>query len=234
MDKMNEDLKVPQCVGIIMDGNRRWAKAKGMLALKGHHEGGETLKKIVKTAKDLGIKHVIFFTFSTENWKRGEEEVSYLLDLIGNFITKDLETFNKEGGILHFAGDLSKFSPELQKSLSEAKEKTRNNTGPHFYFALNYGGRAEILSAVKKIVAEAPNESEITEEYFGKYLQTEDMPDPDIIIRTSGEMRLSGFLPWQGVYSELFFTKTLWPDFGEEEFKQIIKEYSSRERRIGK
>ncbi len=234
MDKMNEEAKVPNCVGIIMDGNRRWAKAKGMLALKGHHEGGETLKKIVKSVKDLGIKHVIFFTFSTENWKRGEEEVSYLLNLIGDFIVKDFEAFNKEGGILHFVGDLSRFPPKLQQSLQDTKEKTKNNTGPHVYFALNYGGRAEILSAVKQIVKENPNTEDINEEYFAKHLQTDDMPDPDIIIRTSGEMRLSGFLPWQGVYSELFFTKTLWPDFSEEEFKQIIKEYSSRERRIGK
>lgn len=231
---MNEESKVPNCVGIIMDGNRRWAKARSLLALKGHHEGGQTLKKIVKVAKDIGIKHIIFFTFSTENWKRPPEEVSYLLSLIGDFIKKDFDAFHIEGGVLHFAGDLSTFSPELQQTLAEAKEKTKNNTGPHVYFALNYGGRQEILSAVKEIVKESPNVEDITEDYFAKHLQTEDMPDPDIIIRTSGEMRLSGFLPWQGVYSELFFTKTLWPDFTPEEFKQIIEEYGSRERRIGK
>lgn len=231
---MNEDTKVPSCVGIIMDGNRRWAKAQGLLALKGHHAGGETLKKIVRTAKDIGIKHIIFFTFSTENWNRSPEEVSYLLNLIGEFITNDFAAFNEEGGVLHFAGDLSKFSPELRQKLLDAKEKTKNNTGPHVYFALNYGGRQEILSAVKSIVQENPKPEEITEEYFAKHLQTEEMPDPDLIIRTSGEMRLSGFLPWQGVYSELFFTKTLWPDFTPEEFKSIIGEYGNRERRIGK
>ncbi len=225
-----------------MDGNRRWARGKGMLALMGHREGGETLKKIVRVAKDVGIKHIIFYTFSTENWKRSEEEVSYLLNLIGEYLGSELGHFMEEGGVLHYVGDLSKFSPELQKVLSDSVEKTKNNVGPHVYFALNYGGRQEILSAVKKILKEKIAENsqnnlkpeEITEEYFAKHLQTGDMPDPDIIIRTSGEMRLSGFLPWQGVYSELFFTDTLWPDFSKEEFQKIIEEYNNRERRIGK
>lgn len=231
---MTVENKIPNCVGIIMDGNRRWAKAQGMLALKGHHAGGETLKKVVQFARDAGVKHIIFFTFSTENWNRSEEEVSYLISLIGVFLEKELEYFNKEGGVLHCVGDMSRFSEDLQKKLKSAEEKTTRNSGPHVYFALNYGGRAEILSAVKKIVEKNPKAEEVTEEYFGKHLQTDDMPDPDIIIRTSGEMRLSGFLPWQGVYSELFFTKTLWPDFSKEEFMKILEEYSNRERRIGK
>lgn len=231
---MSENLKIPNCVGIIMDGNRRWAKAKGMLALKGHHEGGETLKKVVGFVKDLGIKHVIFYTFSTENWKRTEEEVNYLINLIGEFLTTELEHFHKEGGVLRCVGDMSKFSEELQKSIKYAEEYTKNNPGPHVYFALNYGGRQEIISAVKSIVKENPNINDITDEYFEKHLETFPMPDPDIIIRTSGEQRLSGFLPWQGVYSELFFTKTMWPDFSKEEFVKIIEEYSTRERRIGK
>lgn len=235
---MSEKSKVPSCIGIIMDGNRRWAKSRGLPLLEGHRQGGETLKKAVTWVRDSGIKHVIFYTFSTENWKRSDEEVNYLLNLIGEFLSKELEYFHKEGGVLHFAGDLSRFSPELQKTLLDAKEKTKNNSGPHVYFALNYGGRAEILSAVKKIVEENSQgkiqQEEITEEYFGKHLQTDDMPDPDIIVRTSGEMRLSGFLPWQGVYAELFFTKTLWPDFSKEEFTKIIEEYSERERRVGR
>jgi undecaprenyl diphosphate synthase len=231
---MNKDIKVPNSVGIIMDGNRRWAKGKGKMLLEGHSEGGETLKKTVRIAKDLGVKHIIFYTFSTENWNRSEEEVSYLLNLIGVFLKKEIEYFHKEGGRLHYVGDLSRFSESLQLTLKEAEEKTKDNIGLDVYFALNYGGRQEILSAVKKIVAENPKQEEITEEYFAKYLQTGDMPDPDIIIRTSGEERLSGFLPWQGVYSELFFTKTLWPDFSKEEFENILKEYSNRDRRIGK
>ena len=231
---MSEEIKIPNCVGVIMDGNRRWAKSKGMLALKGHHAGGETLKKFIKDIKDLGIKHVIFYTFSTENWNRSEEEVSYLLNLIGEFLNKEFDYFNKEGGVLHYVGDLSRFSPELQKMMSDSTEKTANNSGPHVYFALNYGGRQEILSAVRKIIKENPKVEDITEDYFSSHLQTGEMPDPDIIIRTSGEMRLSGFLPWQGVYSELFFTKTLWPDFSKEEFIKILEEYSLRERRNGK
>lgn len=227
-------MNIPNCVGIIMDGNRRWAKNQGMLALKGHREGGETLKKIVRVAKDIGIKHIIFYTFSTENWNRSEEEVSYLLNLIGEYLSSELDHFIEEGGVLHYVGDISRFSPDLQKVLKESEEKTKNNTGPHVYFALNYGGRQEILSAVKKIVAENPNQDDITEAYFSKHLQTFSMPDPDIIIRTSGEQRLSGFLPWQGVYSELFFTKTLWPDFSKDEFLKIIEEYGERERRLGK
>ncbi len=227
-------MNIPNCVGIIMDGNRRWAKKQGLAVLKGHHAGGQTLKMVVEQARDLGINNIIFYTFSTENWKRSEEEVFYLLDLIGSFIKEELDNFHKEGGILHYAGDLSRFSQDLQKTLIDSVEKTKNNTGPNVYFALNYGGRQEILSAVKKIVENNPNPEEINEEYFSKFLQTYPMPDPDIIIRTSGEMRLSGFLPWQGVYSELFFTETLWPEFSKEEFNSILDEYANRERRIGR
>ncbi len=233
-EKLNDSITLPNCVGIIMDGNRRWAKQKGFQLLEGHSSGGQTLKNTVRWAKELGVKHVIFYTFSTENWNRSNEEVTYLIDLIGSFIKAELENFHKEGGVLHFVGDVTKFSLSLQNIFKESTEKTKDNTGPHIYFALNYGGRQEILSAVKQIVKENPNPEEITEEYFAKHLQTGEMPDPDIIIRTSGEMRLSGFLPWQGVYSELFFTETLWPDFSKEEFEKIIAEYRQRDRRIGK
>lgn len=217
-----------------MDGNRRWALEKGLPIFLGHHAGGETLKKIVDRINDLGISHAIFYTFSSENWNRPEKEVSYLLNLIGEFLEKEFEHFNKKGIVIHCVGDLSRFSSGLQERLRESEEKTRNNPGSHIYFALNYGGRQEILSAVKNIVKENPAIDDITEEYFSRHLQTGRMPDPDLIIRTSGEMRLSGFLPWQGVYSELFFTNTLWPDFSKEEFLKIIQEYANRERRIGK
>lgn len=221
-------------MGIIMDGNRRWAKARGLKAFEGHRAGGKTLKSVVKWAKDAGVEHIIFYTFSTENWNRSEEEVSYLLSLIGEFIEKELEHFNAGGGALHFVGDLSRFSPKLQKLFKESESKTAHNPGPHIYFALNYGGRQEIISAVRKIVSEKPEAEEITDEYFAKHLQTGSMPDPDLIIRTSGEMRLSGFLPWQSVYSELFFTNTLWPDFSKKEFDAILAEFAARERRHGK
>ena len=221
-------------MGIIMDGNRRWAKNKGLPVLQGHRVGGQTLKNVVNWTRDEGIKHLVLYTFSTENWNRSEEEVSYLLNLIGEFIGSELDHFHKEGGVLHFVGDISRFSKSLQKTLTDARDKTTNNPGPHIYFALNYVGRSEMLSAVKKIVSENPTVDDITEEYFAKHLQTDDMPDPDMIIRTSGEMRLSGFLPWQGVYSELFFTETLWPDFSKEEFLKMLEEYSDRDRRHGK
>ncbi len=227
-------MNIPNCVGIIMDGNRRWAKDKGLSPLKGHEAGTKTLKEIVRAGRDAGVQHMIFYTFSTENWNRSEEEVSYLLNLIANFAEKEFDEFHKEGGVIHIVGDKSRFSQKLQKILQEAEEKSKNNPGLHLYFALNYGGRAEILSAVKKIVEENPKSEEITEAYFAKHLQTGDMPDPDIIIRTSGEMRLSGFLPWQAVYSELFFTTVMWPDFSKEEFTKILEEYDARERRMGK
>ena len=231
---MNKETKLPNCVGIIMDGNRRWALERGLSPFLGHRAGGETLKKVVDWINDLGIRHAIFYTFSSENWKRPEREVSYLLNLIGEFLKREFEYFNKKGIVIHCAGDLSRFSAGLQKRLRESEEKTRDNPGAHIYFALNYGGRQEILSAVKNIVMKNPPPDSITEEYFSKHLQTGQMPDPDLIIRTSGEMRLSGFLPWQSVYSELFFTNTLWPDFSKEEFSKIIEEYANRERRIGK
>ncbi len=231
---MNSETKIPECIGIIMDGNRRWAKARGEQTLAGHYAGSQKLKEVASWVKEIGIKHLILFTFSTENWNRAQEEVSYLIKLLGEFLTTELDHFMKEGGVLHCVGDITKFPKDLQEKLSLATEKTKDNPGPHIYFALNYGGRSEILSAVKKIVLENPTPESVTEEYFAKQLQTGDMPDPDIIIRTSGEMRLSGFLPWQGVYSELFFTKTLWPDFSKEELLSIITDFSNRERRIGK
>ncbi len=231
---MSEKIKVPKSIGIIMDGNRRWAKNKGLHVLEGHSAGGQALKDTVRWARDIGVEHIIFYTFSTENWNRSKDEVDYLLNLIGKFMNSELDNFHKEGGVLHYVGDMSRFSSGLQESFKNSEEKTKNNPGPHVYFALNYGGRAEILSAVKKILKENPAEDEITEEYFTQQLQTGGMPDPDIIIRTSGEQRLSGFLPWQGVYSELFFTETLWPDFTKEEFEKIIEEYNERDRRMGK
>ena len=227
-------MKIPNCVGIIMDGNRRWAENNGLSKLEGHRAGADTLKNVSIWSRDAGVKHLILYTFSTENWNRIAEEVSYLLNLIGEMIERELDHFNKENGILHFVGDLSRFSPGLREKLLNASEKTKNNTGLHIYLALNYGGRSEIISAVKKIVSENPKIEDITEDYFSSHLQTYPMPDPDIIVRTSGELRLSGFLPWQTVYSELFFTKTLWPDFSKDEFLSILDEYQKRDIRKGK
>ncbi|MFA5888904.1 MAG: polyprenyl diphosphate synthase [Candidatus Paceibacterota bacterium] len=231
---MSNELKIPNCVGIIMDGNRRWAESKGKPRIEGHRSGGEKLKEVTKWVKEAGINHLVLYTFSNENWNRSPEEVSYMRDLMGKYLTEELSHFNKEGGILRCIGDLSRFPADLQEKLKHVEKETAGNPGPHIYLALSYGGRQEIIHAVKEIVKENPKVEDVTEEYFAKHLQTYPMPDPDIIIRTSGEMRLSGFLPWQGVYSELFFVKTLWPDFSKEEFVKIIEEYGNRDRRIGK
>lgn len=230
---MNEESSVPRCIGLIMDGNRRWAKGKGLPVFEGHRAGGSKLKEVVEWSKECGIQHVIFFTFSTENWNRKLEEVSYLLGLIGEFLTMELDNFHSQGGVLHCVGNIRKFPENLQNIFKNAEEKTKGNSGPHIYFALNYGGREEILNAVRNIVAKNPNPEEITEEYLATHLQTYPMPDPDMIIRTSGEERLSGFLPWQGVYSELFFTETLWPDFSKDEFLGMMRQYTERQRRFG-
>lgn len=231
---MSENIKIPECVGIIMDGNRRWAKEKGLPLMEGHRVGLESLKEIAKFSNEAGIKNLILFTFSTENWNRAKEEVDYLMSLFRIYFEKEINMLAEQNIIVRVAGEMSRFSEDIREIVHKAVEKTKNNTGLILYFALNYGGRTEILSAVKKILKDNPKEEDVTEEYFNKYLQTYPMPDPDIIIRTSGEMRLSGFLPWQGVYSELFFTKTLWPDFSKDEFLSILDEYNERERRMGK
>ncbi|MSU55464.1 MAG: di-trans,poly-cis-decaprenylcistransferase [Candidatus Taylorbacteria bacterium] len=221
----------PKSIGIIMDGNRRWAKAKGLPTLEGHRRGYDKLKDVMGWAKTFGIDYVTVFAFSTENWNRTAEEVAYLMDLIRWILTTELQVIKKEGYRVKIAGDIKRFSPELQVLMKKAEEETDKLPGPTIVLAVSYGGRAEILDAVNKAVKLG---KEIDEKEFGSLLWTAGVPDPDLIIRTSGEMRLSGFLAWAGVYSELFFTKTLWPDFSEEEFKEIIAEFSGRERRNGK
>ena len=222
----------PACIGIIMDGNRRWAKAKGLSTFEGHRQGYEKLKDVVKWAHGAGVRHVIVFAFSTENWHRSQEEVAYLMGLFKFVLTSELETFKKEGVRVRSVGQREKLSTELQELLKNAEEITVDCPGPTLHLAISYGGRAEIVSAVNEIISSRV--SKISEAEFSNFLWTKDMPDPDLIIRTSGERRLSGFLPWQGVYSELFFTKTLWPDFSEQEFKEILAEFSARERRKGR
>lgn len=231
---MDEKLKIPNCVGIIMDGNRRWARERKIPLLEGHRAGMESVKKIAKYAKEAGIKNLVLYTFSTENWNRAKEEVDYLMELFKEYFEKEVKRLDEDGAVVRIAGDIRRFAEDIQKNFLEAVEKTKNNTGLNVYFALNYGGREEILSAVKKIVKENPKEEEITQDYFSKFLQTYPMPDPDMIIRTSGEKRLSNFLPWQSIYSELVFVEVNWPDFDEEQFRLTIEEYGHRERRMGK
>lgn len=225
------ETKAPACVGIIMDGNRRFAREKGLPVFEGHRAGYETLKKILRAGKEAGISHLIFYTFSTENWNRSKREVAYLLNLMRFVLTKELGAIKREGFRIRCIGRREDFPVELQKLMARAEKETADLPGPTAVLALSYGGRAEVLYAANAAIA--AGEKKLTERSFEKYLWTVGIPDPDLIIRTSGEKRLSGFLPWQGVYSELFFTPTLWPAFSKQEFFKILKGFAGRERRHG-
>lgn len=215
-----------------MDGNRRFAKREGLPIFEGHRRGYEKLKELMQWAKKAGIGHVIVFAFSTENWNRSQEEVSYLLDLFKFVFTSELGALKKEGIRVRCTGDRARFLPELQTLMARAETETETLPGPMLVLALSYGGRSEILHAVNELLVSGVKKA--SEKDFEVRLWTKGVPDPDLIIRTSGEMRLSGFFPWQSVYSELFFTRTLWPDFSEAEFNSILEEFAGRERRVGK
>lgn len=219
-----------ECVGIILDGNRRWAKAKGLPTLEGHRKGADTLKNAVRFVRERGIKHLAVYAFSTENWGRDPQEVSYLMDLFREYVKKELKKLGEDGVRVRFAGQRERFAGDIQEAICEVEKETEQNEAITLWICFSYGGRAEIVAAARSAAAVG----EVTEDSISKNLWTEGMPDPDIIIRTGGEKRLSGFLPWQSVYSELFFIDTLWPDFGREEFDAILAEFSSRERRRGK
>lgn len=225
-------MSAPQCIGIIMDGNRRFARERGLSPMEGHSAGSEKLKEVMRWAREAGIKHVIVYAFSTENWKRSRGEVLYLLRLFKRILTKELAAIKRDGFRVRCVGLLSRFSRELQRIMLHAEEETAGLPGPTLALALSYGGRAEILEAANRALQNG--EKRLDENSFRKYLWTRDIPDPELIIRTSGEQRLSGFLPWQGVYSELFFTKTYWPALSRREFFGILEEYGERERRMGK
>jgi undecaprenyl diphosphate synthase len=225
--------KIPACIGVIMDGNRRWAKANNLPTFEGHRRGHQTMKKLVEWAEEAGVKTVIVFAFSEENWKRAAEEVSFMMSLVREILASDTKEAIEKNIRLKYIGDVLKFPEDIARGMWDAEEKTKNNTGTTLAIAVSYGGRQEIIHVVNELMKEG--KTEITAEDIDAHMYTAGLPDPDIIIRTSGEMRLSGFLPWQGVYSELFFTNTLWPDFSKEEFLKIINEYSTtRERRMGK
>lgn len=222
----------PACVGIIMDGNRRWAKEKGLPALEGHRRGYEKTRDVLTWASEAGVKFLVLYAFSTENWKRTTEEVGYLMDLFTRLLKHEVEWIEKEGYRIRCIGQRERFSPELRKLMDEAEKRTAKNTGTTLVLALSYGGRAEILEGVRKVAREG--KADVTEAEFFSLLWSKDIPDPDIIIRPGGEKRLSGFLTWQSVYSELFFTDTKWPDFSLEEFQAMLAEFGARERRRGR
>ena len=229
---------LPKHIGLIMDGNRRWAKAK-MLPIKlGHKQGAETLKKIVRYANKIGIKHLTVYAFSTENWRRSEEEVDALMNLLQNYLNDFTKEADTENIVIRVLGDVTQLSEDLQKGIASAIERTKKNTGIIFNIALNYGGRAEMIKAVKEISEEVKNgklnADDITEEMISNHLYTAGQPDPDLIVRTSGEMRLSGFLMWQSTYSEILFLDKYWPDFSEKDLDNAIENYQQRKRNLGK
>lgn len=230
MDMNKENNTAPECIGIIMDGNRRWAKAQGKPAIFGHHAGYEKLKETVLWAKEAGVSYLIAYAFSTENWKRSQEEVGALRGLFREAFSRD-DFFKKEGIRVSFIGERQRLDDDIQTALTRIENETVASNGTHLLVALSYGGRAEIVSAIKRIPPRAL--ADINEETFAEYLWTKGVPDPDIIIRTGGDKRLSNFLPWQSVYSEFFFIDTFWPAFSKEEFSAILAEYNARERRKG-
>ncbi|MCX6760454.1 MAG: polyprenyl diphosphate synthase [Candidatus Nealsonbacteria bacterium] len=228
-------MKIPHHLAIIIDGNRRWAKAKGLPTLEGHRRGEKKLKKIGELAWKKGVKILTIFAFSTENWNRSKPEVEYLLHLLGNaFSKKTIEHYHKLGIKIRVIGQKERLSRSLQAKIEHAERLTENNKKGILNLAISYGGRQEIIWAVKNIFKKVKDEKEINEETISKNLWTEGIPDPDLIIRTGGETRLSNFLTWQSIYSELYFTNKYWPDFNERDLEEAFKNYSSRERRFGK
>ncbi|MBI3384834.1 di-trans,poly-cis-decaprenylcistransferase, partial [Candidatus Gottesmanbacteria bacterium] len=223
---------------IIMDGNRRWAKEHKLAILKGHEYAAKNvLEKIVEYAAKKGVKYLTFWAFSTENWQRNKQEVEGLLNILRWGLKEKVKTFIKKGVRLKVIGDLTKFPQDIQKGIQEAINQTKNGKNITAVLAVNYGGRDEIVRAIEKYqgIKESKNQSvKLTLKEFSQYLDTKDIPDPDLIIRTGGEKRLSGFLLWQSEYSELYFTDTLWPDFKEKDLDLAIEEFTSRQRRFGK
>lgn len=227
---------IPTHIAIIMDGNGRWAKERHKPRTFGHSRGAEVLEQILEDADDLGVKYLTVYAFSTENWARPLEEVKVIMNIFLRYLISSVEKCAKNNVRARLIGDRTRFSPELQEAMNNLEESTKNNTGITFQIAMNYGSRDEITRAVRKMTEakEAGLIEEITEETIAKFLDTADIPDPDLLIRTSGEERLSNFLLWQLAYAEFYFTDVLWPDFNKEELLKAIDKYSSRDRRYGK
>ena len=234
---MSQENELPLHIAIIMDGNRRWAKKRNIDVRFGHKKGAETLENIVRYCNNIGIKYLTVYAFSTENWKRAEDEVKALMMLLQNYLDEYAKRADTENIKVKILGDITALSEGMQKSIKKCMERTKDNTGVTFNIALNYGGRDEIIKAIKQIATEVKEEKisidEITEELVSKYLYTNDIPDPDLLIRTSGELRTSNFLPWQLVYSEFYFTDKLWPDFEPDDLDKAIEEYNRRTRKFG-
>jgi undecaprenyl diphosphate synthase len=231
------ELTVPTHVAIIMDGNGRWAKARGLPRVAGHQRGAEAVRKTVKACRELGIGYLTLYAFSSENWKRPAEEVGDLMQLLRVYLRKELNELDANNVRIQFIGDRSRLAKDITALIEDAESKTRSNTGLGLIIAVNYGGQAEIVDACRRIAAEAATGSlqpdAVDESVVAAHLQTAGLPDPDLLIRTSGEQRLSNFLLWQSAYSELVFMDVLWPDFSKKELLQAIEEYQRRDRRYG-
>jgi len=225
--------QVPEHVAIIMDGNGRWAKQRGLPRLAGHRAGTENLRNILRASVEFGIKYLTIYAFSTENWGRPAAEVKGLMTILRDVIDRELDELNEEGVQLRHIGELDGVAPDLQKKVRHAVELTKNNDRLILNVAFNYGGRAEILRAIQRIIEDGRTADEVTEELVSQYLYTSNIPDPDLIIRTSGEIRLSNFLIWQSAYAEYYFPEVYWPDFNREELLKALHRYAERDRRFG-
>ena len=228
-----ETSTLPVHIGIIMDGNGRWAKLRNLPRTKGHREGLDVAKQIVKAASDLGIKFVTLYTFSTENWKRTQEEVGYLMTLIKKHLSSEFNFYKENKIKIEHIGDITALPMDVQTEIKNAKNDTKDFTGTTVLLAINYGGKDEIIRGIKKLAAQKKDFSSITEQDLSLALDTKNIPDVDLLIRTGGELRLSNFLLWQAAYAELIFTDTLWPDYTKEEFIKNIQTFQHRTRRFG-
>ena len=228
---------IPNHVAIILDGNGRWAKKKGMPRTYGHVKGCENLEKICSVAKELGVKYLTVYAFSTENWNRPKEEVNALMKLLRNYMKTCLKTAAKNDMKVRVIGDITKLDEDIQKRILELEEATKNNGGLNFQIAINYGSRDEITRAVRTLAEDVKEgklmPEEVNEACIERYLDTHDIPDPDLLIRTSGEQRLSNYLLWQLAYTEFYFTDVPWPDFSKQELEKAIEKYNQRDRRYG-
>ena len=232
-----EDLKVPNHVAVIMDGNGRWAKAKGLPRKMGHVQGGKNVEELLYVCDDLGIKYFTVYAFSTENWKRSEDEVSALMTLLRSYLSSGFKKAARNNVRIRIIGDKSGLAPDIQDLIRDLEEDSKNNTGLQFQIAINYGSRDEITRMMrevgKKIKDGEIDPEDITEDYISDNLDTKGIPDPDLLIRTSGELRLSNFLLWQLAYTEFYVTSTHWPDFDKDELIKAIEAYNKRDRRYG-
>jgi undecaprenyl diphosphate synthase len=233
-NQQDQSRQIPRHVAIIMDGNGRWAIKRRLPRLAGHKAGTENLRRIIKACVEFGVGCLTIYAFSTENWGRPREEVLGLMRILEDVIDRELSELNEQGVQIRHLGRLDQLAPALQEKVLDAVEKTRSNTKLILNVAFNYGGRDEIVHAIQQMLIDGVKPESVTPDLVSKYLYTVGMPDPDLIIRTSGELRISNFLIWQAAYSEWYVTPTFWPDFGKEEFRKALDEYANRDRRYGK